>query len=183
MWSAPVVVQAPASPPISLDEAKAQCRVTGTSHDASLNLYIGAATGLVQKWTGLALVTQTLAITRAVFEASMPLPVAPAQAVAITYYDRDGQEQTLPTTEYLLTGAGTLSASVELAEGRQWPAAASRSDAVKAEVTVGYLTVPDDIKAALLLLVSHLFDNRGVIASGAEMPWGVSELIENHRTF
>lgn len=183
MWSAPVVTVGPVTAPVSLDEAKAQCRVTGTSHDASLNLYIGAATGMVQKWIGSALVSQTLATTRAAFEASMPLPVAPVQSVALTYFDQAGDEQTVPAEDYLLIGAGTLSASIELADGKQWPTVASRSDAVKAQLTAGYATVPDDIKAAILMLVSHQFDNRGLAEISDEMRASLNLLLENHRTF
>ena len=184
MWSAPVVTVGPVTAPVSLDEAKAQCRVTGTSHDASLNLYIPAAVALVQKWTGLWLAQQTVSISRANFEASMQLPVAPVRSVAaLRYFDPTGDEQTVAADAYRLIGASTLSASIDLATGGQWPAVEPRADAITAEIVVGFDTVPADIKAALLLLISHLFDNRGVVASGSEMPWGVSDLLENHRTF
>lgn len=181
MWNAPVVTTAPTAQPISLDDAKAQCRVTGASHDASLTLYIGAAVGLVEKWTGIFLAEQTVTLTRASFDLAMPLPVVPASAVEIKYYDSAGDEQTLDTGAYRLVGAGTLSSAIELIG--QAPATTIRSDAVTVAVSAGFLTVPDDIKLACLLLIGHWFDNGGLVAISEDMRFSLNLLLENWRSF
>jgi hypothetical protein len=58
------LITAPTDKPVTLDEAKAQCRQDtasmGTDEDAILNAYIAAATAYVERYTGRALMTQTL---------------------------------------------------------------------------------------------------------------------------
>lgn len=57
---------------------------------------------------------------------------------------------------------------------------------------VDYLTeggewddLPNDLQLAVLLLVSHFYDNRGAVAdrAGHEIPFSVSALIANYRDY
>ena len=184
MWSEPIVTVAAASEPVSLAEARAHCRVTSSDHDTVLNLYIGAARDFAERYTGLRLVTQTLTISDPDFSEGA-LPVAPAQSIAIAYQDTDNAGQTLAASVYTLSGANTLRPKLSLTEGQNWPDVYDAPEAVTLTVVAGYATVPDAIKAALLLHIGHLFDNREAVGEGEmkQVPLTTMDLLENYRTF
>ena len=55
-----VIITPPATEPITLTEAKAQCRVDGTAEDALLTIYIQAAREQCERLIGRKLITQTV---------------------------------------------------------------------------------------------------------------------------
>lgn len=184
MWTEPVVTVAPASTAVSLSEAKEHCRVTGTAHDTALGLYISGAIAFVQNWTGLRLITQTVAFSRSHFAFEMPLPVAPVQSVSIKYTDTAGAEQTLAPASYEFNGEDTLRPFIYRADDATWPDLDDVRDAVRVTAVVGYAEVPADIKAALLLLIGHWFDNREAVGGNMnETPLATMALLENYRAF
>lgn len=178
MWTGPVPTSPPEAP-VSVEEARTQCRVTGDAHDGSLNLYRGAAAGLVQKWTGLNICEQDFSLTCTAFTDEMALPIFPVQSVEIVYQDELGDTQTLDSAVYSLEG-DTFSATIRLVEGQEWPA---QTGTIRVNLKTGFTAFPEDLKLGCLLLVSHWFDNPSVLADGPEMPWGVAALLENYRTF
>lgn len=184
MWSEPVVTVAAASEPISLSEAKEHCRVDGTDDDTTLAIYIAAARDFAEKYTGLKLVSQTVTFSAPDFIVGK-LPVAPVQSIAIAYQDADDTTQSLASTVYDLSGANTLRPAISLAESQSWPTAYNAPEAVTATAVVGYSAVPDAIKAALLLHIGNLFENREAVSEvgAAEVPHTTMALLENYRIF
>ena len=184
MWSEPVVTVAAGSEPVSLAEAKAHCRVTSSDHDTVLNLYIGAARDFAEKYTGLRIAEQTVAFSAADF-ADAPLPVAPVQSITLAYQDTDDAEQTLASGVYTLAGANTLKPALSLTEGQNWPDVYDAPEVVTVTAVVGYAAIPDAIKAAILLHIGHLFDNREAVGEGEmkQVPLTTMDLLENYRTF
>lgn len=81
-----------------------------------------------------------------------------------------------------------IAGMVVLANGRQWPSADTRPDAVQVAFSSGYGdtadAVPAAIKQAILLLVGHLYENRETTISGTiitSVPFGVEALLAPFR--
>jgi uncharacterized phiE125 gp8 family phage protein len=178
----------PTDEPVSLDEAKAQLRVSGTVEDALIGGYIAAARGLVEDITGRSLMPQTWRLDLDGISSRIWLPkAAPVSAVTgITYVDSDGATQTLSTSAYRLQSASEP-AFVEWTDAISVPSLASRSDAVKVTYTAGYASadlVPAQLRQACLLLVAHFFANREPVAVGTiatALPMGVEALCARWR--
>lgn len=179
-WLPTVVTAAPASEPVSLTEAKAQCRVDGTDSDTLLTSYILAARIFVEEYTGTKLVSQTALLQGRAFCDLLSLPTAPVISVAsVKYLDTDGVEQTLSASVYELVNTG-LEPQIRRKINQVWPAVRSCvSDAVRVSAVVGYATVPEPIRAAMMLIISSWFDSR----NAGPIPDGAVSLLANYRRF
>jgi uncharacterized phiE125 gp8 family phage protein len=178
-WLPLVVTAQPASEPVSLVEAKAQCRVDGTDSDTELNIYILAARVFVEEYTGTKLVSQAVLMQGAQLCDLYDLPAAPVISVtSVKYLDTDGAEQTLSTDVYELVNTG-LEPQIRRKINQVWPSIRCASDAVRVTAVVGYSTVPEPIRAAILLIISSWFDNRNV----GPVPDGAYSLLSNYRRF
>jgi uncharacterized phiE125 gp8 family phage protein len=178
-WLPTVVSVAPASEPVTLTEAKAQCRVDGSDSDTELNTYIAAAREFVESYTATKLVSQTVLMQGSDFCDLAALPVAPVISVSsVKYLDSDGTEQTLSTDVYDVVNVG-LAAEIRPKVNQSWPYARLASDAVRVTAVCGYSTLPTPIKSALLLIISSWFDSRSV----GPVPEGAYALLANYRRF
>lgn len=178
-WLPTVVTVAPASEPVTLAEVKAQCRIDGSDSDTGLGVYILAARVFVEEYTGIKLVSQTVLMQGRRFCDVAYLPVAPVISVSsVKYLDTDGAEQTLDTSVYELVNTG-LQPQIRLKINQTWPAIRCASDAVRVTAVVGYSTIPEPIRAAMLLIISSWFDNRNV----GPVPEGAYSLLSNYRRF
>jgi len=191
-WYAPTITVQPANEPVSLDEAKAQCRVDGTADDTALTAYIASARNYVEAYTGTALVSRTITAKCDSFADFTRVPVAPLGAVSsVAYVDSAGADQTLATSVYDVRSDG-LTASLALKADQAWPTIQTGSR-ITVTATAGYATVPPSIKHAILLLVSLWFDNRSPLSSVTraapegsiipEVPHAVESLLANYRSF
>ena len=188
---APVRTVAPAATPVSLAEAKEHLRVDHTAEDTLIQIYLDAAVSALDGWSGQlgrALVTQTW---RQDFDAFPPsdmlrLPFPDAQSVSVAYTDENGSDQTLATSEYHLVQDYTSSA-IELAENSTWPNTDDVPDAVRVTTVVGYgdaADVPADLKAAILIHIGHMYENRESVSMGvspATTPLAYNFLISKYR--
>lgn len=182
---APVRTAAPATTPVSLTEAKAHLRVEHTADDTLITALIGAATDHLDGWTGIlgrAIITQTWRQDFDGFACKLRLPLHPVASVStVTYYDGDNAQQTLATSVYeLLTDAA--GSYVARKAGQSWPGAYNREAAVSVEFVAGEATAPAAIKAAILIIIAHLYDNRG--SEGPEalaMPPAADALLRPYR--
>lgn len=172
------LITPPAAKPVTLAIAKAHLRIDGTDDDAAIERLISAATAQVQHLTQRALVTQTWRLTMDAFPCGViKVPLPPLQAVtAFAYTDTAGVEQ--PLTGYQADNTCLLGRILP-AYGTSWPAARCQPQAVKIDFTAGYDVVPDDIVAALLLIIGHLDQNREAVTVGQaiELPLGVDALL------
>jgi uncharacterized phiE125 gp8 family phage protein len=178
-WLPTVVSVVPASEPVTLAEAKAQCRIDGTDGDTELNTYISAAREFVESYTSTKLVSQTVLMQGSGFCDLAALPVAPVISVSsVKYLDSDGTEQTLSTDVYDVVTAG-LAAEIRTKVNQSWPYTRIASDAVRVTAVCGYVSLPTPIKSALLLIISRWFDSRSV----GPVPEGAYALLANYRRF
>lgn len=156
------VITAVATEPVSLAEARLQCKVDAddTSHDALLTSLCTAAREFAEHYTGRALAEQTLEAALDEFPCDdyIDLPMPPAATItSVKYTDTAGTEQTMPTSDYSLSAYGD-SRRVSLAYGATWPSTQDVVDAVRIRFVTGYgvesgPALPKAAKAAMLLHV------------------------------
>lgn len=178
-----VLITPPTSYPVTLAEAKEQCRVDGSDEDAVLNRDIAAATAYVEAYTGSAIMTQTWELVLDRFNSAMALPKGPVQSViSVKYIDPDGFEQTATPESYTVDLA---SAPAWVVVNSAWPATMSGVNMVKVRFVAGQATADPAIKQAILLLIGDWYEARANTATGtfAEMPHAVTALLTNHRAF
>jgi len=159
---------APVAEPISLDEAKRHVRIDidETDHDDYLHDLIVVAREQVEMITWRKLVTQTwyAYLDRWPGGKYIELPFGKLQSVtAIKYTDVDGDESTWSSAEYIV-GTDYLKGRVTLADGYTWPnETLYPSNPIEIEFLCGYglaVSVPPQIKHAMKMIISELFENR-----------------------
>lgn len=183
MWYPASITVAAAAEPVTLAEAKAQCRIDDTSSDTILGIQIAAARAHVEAYCGVRFAEQTVAIKCDNFDDFAWLPEAPVQSItSITYVDTAGATQTLADTVYEERFDG-LSAEIVLKHGQTWPAIQPGSR-ITVTAVVGYEEVPESVKQAMLLLIGFWFENRETVNVGnitTALPFGTDALLANHR--
>lgn len=184
-----VRVAAPAVPPITLAEAKEQCRVDFSDDDALINRLIAAAVALVDGTgeLGRAMVTQTWAEWLPPQSGRVRLRMGPVQSlVSVQYYDANDTLQTATLADFDVRPCGDFS-TVGPVSGAAWPAATSRTDALKITYVAGFgdgeTDVPEGIRHALLMTVAHWYERREALSEVdlKEVPRAVGRLIGNER--
>jgi len=182
------LVTAPAEEPVTLAQARAHLQEPPTSQDAQILAMAFAAREHAETFTGRALVTQTweLLLDRFPSGREIELPFPPLQSVtSVKYIDPDGAEQTFASSNYHVDAAATPG-RLRLKSTASWPAIAEQPNAVTVRFVAGYggmAAVPFTIKAAILLVVGHLFAHREENQDFAvhAMPLGAERLLWPHR--
>ena len=188
-----VVSTAPASEPVSLDEARLHVRQDGddSADDDYLESLIVAARRWCEERLCQQFVTATLTLTLDCFPCRegglIEFPKSPLISVAaaspivwVKYYDAANAQQTLSATEYdydLTSKPGRL----RPAYGYSWPTTYVRMNAVEIKYTAGHgaaAAVPQTIKQAILLLVGHWYANREPVGTvGKQIEFAVDSLL------
>ena len=184
------LVTAPGEEPVTLAEAKSHLRVLHASEDALITTYAKAARLHVELTLGRALVTQTWDFWLPKFPDSgvIELPKPPLQSVTWVKYREDGIEQTLDAAAYTVVAPGLIGFLEEAPEAT-WPATQAHPQAVNVRFVAGFgntsSDVPDDLRVGLLLLIEHLYHNRGATTAEAlkSTPMGIESLLGSSRTF
>ena len=183
-WYPPTVTVAAASEPVTLAEAKAQCRVDGSDEDSYLDSLIAAARSHVEGYCGTPIVTRTVTVKCDCFDDFAAFPVVPLISVSsVSYVDAAGDTQTLATSVYEVRSDG-LTASLALKNGQIWPSIQTGSR-ITVTAIVGHSAVPADLSHALKLLIAGWFDQRAGASDKpfTTVPHAVDALLANHRVF
>lgn len=178
-----VVVTGPAIDPVSLTDAKAHLRVTNNSEDAVIGGKLKAARRWCEHHCRRGFITQTLRLRFDSFPELIRLPYgACASITSITYVDEDGVTQTLASGRYQSDLDG-MPARVGPAYGYNWPATRAQMNAVAVTYVVGAATADDDVKAAVLMVLADLYENReaSIIAATYAPNPAVLSLLSPHR--
>lgn len=173
-----VVTSPPAEEPVSVAEAKAHLRVTGTDDDVYISSLITAARQYAENFLGRALVTQTIAQKLDDFPSSRSIILVrpPLQSVtSVSYLDIDGNSQVFSSSNYIVNTSSTPG-RVTLDVAKSWPTGVKNiPEAVTVTFVAGYGAagaVPEQIRQGLLMHIADLYEVRGSIkfvgASGAE---------------
>lgn len=164
-----IVSTAPTVEPVTLEEAKLHLRADGTDQDALIAALIQTAREHIERICERALMPQKWKLLLDAFPACngglIQLPGGLVSSlVSFKYFDTAGVEQTLvANTGYQ---ADLLSQPARLLPpiSGVWPTSQlDRLNAVVVEYSVGYAKaslVPAPLKAALLLIVGDLYENR-----------------------
>jgi uncharacterized phiE125 gp8 family phage protein len=198
----------PSAEPISLEEAKSHCRISTTADDGLVAGYILAARQHVQTQTGRVFVTQSwdylidgfwpvyLDATWRHERKLIQIPLSPVQQVTgITYVDPNGATQTLATDQYRVYGLHDASqpagqnpgiARIEPAFGVWWPIVMPEAETIRVSFTAGYGgpgCVHEAIRQAMLMLISHFYDNRAPLGApgSVEIPYAIDALLADHK--
>lgn len=182
-----VETTAPAEEPLTLGEAKLHLRMDHDADDTLIAALIVAAREHAEAFCRRPFVTRNYQATFSRFPSrSEPLilPVPGVTAVtSVTYADPSNATITMTVgTDYRLV-RGPTHHTLELPPSvGTWPWTALRGDAVTVIYTAGYgyaNDVPRGIRAAMLLLVGHLYENREAVSkdAGTELPLGMQALL------
>ena len=187
------LITPPAVEPVTLAEARAQCRVDGTDEDALLTMAIAAARSRAEHETGRRLITQTWRQTLDEFPLEeIRLEVPPVASISqLQYVDAAGTLQTLTGSAYVLDAAVGPAGWLYPADGTSWPVTDDVLNAVRIDIVAGYGAdgsfVPGDIRAWMLLTIGYLYAQREAIdvtgkASAIPNRW-CDALLDAHRVY
>lgn len=184
-------ISGPDLEPITLDEAKAQCRVSSTDEDDLLTALIIAARQECEHKVGRMLISQ---VWEQVFDAfpsgAIDLDMAGATSVvSVTYVDTAGALQTYGSANYVLDAECEQESWLHPAAGTTWPSTYDSANAVHIRFVVGFgpsaSDVPRSVRTWLLMRVGTLYQCRTEISSGAplsELPMRFTDgLLDRYR--
>lgn len=170
----------PTIEPVTLAEAKAHLRLTGTQEDDLLTNLIIVAREYAEYWLSRCLISQEISHWLNGWpQAHVSLPIGPALSLnAVSTFDQNDVETTHAIdTFYLQPGL----APRVFRKGISWPSASREADAINIRYLAGFgetaAEVPPAIRHGILLMTAHLFSERGdtpdraMNISGAERLW------------
>ena len=181
----------PRSTPIPIADLRLHLKLdaTGGSHpdDALILAQADAAADLCQHHTGRAVGAQTVELALDAFPATVAiaLHLGPVQSItSLKYIDTAAAEQTLAPSAYTLDDYG-IPAYLVPAVDTVWPGTLATVNAVKVRYLVGDAVLRPSIRAAMLLLVGHLYEHREAVSSGtwSELPIGLRALLDVERDY
>lgn len=195
-WSVSEVTQ-PSVEPVSVAEAKDHLRVDTSDDDDLIGAYIASAREWAEAFMGYAIIQRQLKLTLDQFPGSGIITLPRSNLISIDsveYVDRDETTQTWAASNY---SADTSSEEGRLIRGFgvDWPNTLNHPQSVTITYTAGYpddgasppdytANVPESVKAAIKLLVGHLYENREAVVVGtivAEVPFAVKALLSPHQ--
>lgn len=172
---------------VTLTDVKDHLRIDGTAEDTLLQRYIDAATDAIEGpyGVGVLLGSQQWEFYQDCFTNTIRLPLYPVISVdEIRYIDEGGTEQTLDTSVYQVDTVGNP-ARIRVAYNESWPPTRSGDlNAVTVKFTGGYASVPEALRAAVILWVTHMYEIRQPFVVGTnvgEVPYAVEELLNRYR--
>lgn len=178
----PVLVTPPADDPITLEDVKAHLRVFYSDDDDYLTALIKAAVQHLDGYQGIlnrCIMSQSWKITPARFSRRMSTLFTDTTAAVVTYYDRDGVDQTIDDSNYKV-----YSDHIRFNNDFAFPDVdRDRDNPISVTTTHGYTKVPDTLKLAMKILVAHWYRNREPVTFGGAMklPFSVDRLLTPHR--
>lgn len=183
-----VVSTAPAAEPVLLAEAKLHLRVEHVDDDALIDVLIQAAREHVENHIKRPLITQVIDLTLDCFPSEICINRQPVQTVdAINYVDGDGVSQVVLPADYDVD-VSSEPARITPSYGNSWPSIRAQNNAVSIEFTAGYgltgAAVPAPIRQAMLLLISHWYENREAVVIGtisSTLPMAVDALLSVYK--
>lgn len=173
------VTTAPVAEPVSISEVKEHLRVTDTGDDTLITNLIITAREHCENWLGRKLMQQTVSQWLDIWpELHIDLAVGPASTLNAVYtYSDDGTQTSHTLTDFYLQPG--LAARL-FRNAISWPKPGRVADGIEISFEVGFgvaSDVPPAIRHGLLVMVAHLYVNRGdspaksAAISGAEQLW------------
>jgi uncharacterized phiE125 gp8 family phage protein len=183
---------APSSYPVTLTEAKDHLRRTDTADDTYVTALITTATAVIENMTSNRFVSQTWTayLTEFPGESFIKLPFGKVISVtSLKYTDYAGTVTTWAASNYSVDAISSPG-KIDLAYDISWPSdvVLRPVNGVAIEWVTGYSAAPVEIKQAILLMISHLYENREPVltsqfgkATIAAVPMAIDALIADYR--
>jgi len=173
------VTTAPVGEPVSLIEVKEHLRMTGTVDDVFITNLIVAAREHAENWLKRKLMQQTVSQWLDKWPATyVDLMVGPASSLlSVLTYAENGTQTSHPLTNFYMQPGY---APRLFRNAISWPICGRVADGIEISYVAGFGTetdIPPAIRHGILILVAHLYRNRGdspeksSAASGAEQLW------------
>ena len=182
------LIAKPETRPVTLVEAKSHVRQEETTDDALIRTLIDAATLRAENFTRRQFITATYEMRFDCFPYGFEFPRAPLQSVeSIKYIDVNEAEQTFDSAKYSVDTFRTIGRAV-LKSGESWPSVFDDINVVRVQFVAGYGDDPDDIpqdiRAAIKLILGHLYEHRETVIIGktaTEIPEAAKSLLWSYR--
>ena len=172
----------PATEPISLAEAKAHLRLTPSDDDAYITKLIKTARQSIEAQTGLGLISQgwSVFLDNWPEQGVIELPLAPVLDIAdIKVYGDDDTFAIIDPAHYYEDKV-SRPARIILRGSRSWAAPGRVANGIEILLTIGFTSVPEPLREAILQLVGHWHETRGD-ETVDEKPLALSQLIQPYR--
>ena len=160
------LITAPSLEPLTLTEVKSYLRISNTDDDTYLTALITASRKYCENYENRAYITQVWEMYLDEWPSDIiKIPKGKLQTInSIKYKNSSSVETTLANTEYVYSTKGILG-RLTPAYGKFWPMFTPYPlDAITINFTCGYgtlaSTVPETVKQAMYLLISHWYENR-----------------------
>lgn len=182
-----ILIYPPSVEPVTLAEAKHDCRVTTSDDDAKIGRLITAVRESIEHDIGVSLAPQTWELRLDAFPAGeIKLLNGPVTAiVSIKYTDPSGAEQTVSPTDYTVVSDSQVDWAAP-AYGLSWPDTLDSANAVRVRYTAGYADgeCPDAIRQRILTLVVDYYDNPGGLSpKSAQAAQFNDRLLDRYRVY
>ena len=179
----------PASEPITLAETKLYLRVDHSDEDSLISSLIQTSRLQVEAALGLALISQQWTLHADCWPLSgvVELPLRPLISVdEIRVLSADGEAEVLDSIAIAVDRHGDRPRLTS--RTGYWPIPGQRLNGIAIDFTAGFgsdaSAVPDDVRQALMALVGHWFEHRGleqVTGAASVIPKHVSALLAPYR--
>ena len=165
---------------VGLLDAKTHLRVDHDDEDELISMMTASATEMVSNHTGLILGSEGWQFSVGPQAGRLRIPVAPVRSLtSVQYLDRDRAAQNASLDDFLLIADYSRPYLMPI-DGTSWPITARDDDAITVTVAAGLLELPPPLKVAILMMLSHLYEDRGDNAMD-EIPTTVRVLVEPYR--
>lgn len=195
-----IIVTQPTEEPLTIEQCRTHLRVepyqvdsdgVGTHPDDGIIMAMqAAAREYCEAFTGLSLAEKTYEFALDEFPAwEIEIPMPPVvEIVSVTYADDEGAVNTINPSDYVIDRYQKPSWLLPAA-GVDWPKAGTFANAVKIRYSAGYgngsdnETLPYALRAAILLVLGHLYANRedATEKALASIPIGAEALLRPMR--
>lgn len=168
--------------PVTLDEAKTHLRVVHTDDDMYITTLLLAATKWAEEFQRKVYVSRTCTDYLDEWQTIIRPIYSPLVSVtSIKYYDINGVQQTLNAANYRVD-TNTEPARITEAYDESWPDIRSITNTIEIAYIAGYGTaaaVPDDVKAAIKLIVGHFYEHREMVSEMKleKVPFSAKEIL------
>jgi len=183
----------PATEPITTAEAKAHLRVDFSDEDTYIDTLISSARGICESYCNRVFITQTWRQNEDYFSNPIKMQVNPIISLtSLKYYDADESQQTI--TDLPANFQKDFNSDVgKIYEGltNAFPTIGDTVNPIEIITVCGYgaaSAVPMEIKHAIKLMVSHLYENRDSVnvpiasmATQIPLPKAVRDLLAPFR--
>lgn len=168
--------------PVSLDEVKQYLRVDFTDDDTLITFLIRTAREYCEQILNASLVEKRSEYYLNEFPAEnyIKIPKPPLVTVeSVTIKDSEGIENTF--NDYVVVENEFEESKILATNG--WPnIELYPANPIKITYTAGYSTVPEPIKMAILLLITHWYENREIIGqTTSQINFSVNALLSPYR--